>query len=135
MYRRFGIALAVALVAAGCSHVIDPSQNKVETFTGTLKASSGTGQQTPNINVSSTGEVVVTVTSLTPSVPLGTFFGVILGQVVSNQCATFQNNQFSTVGTAAIDNQITPGTWCIVIYDPRGIFTVDETFSVKVSHP
>jgi hypothetical protein len=135
MYHRLGIALVLAALAAACG-VTDPSKNQVQTFTGTLQPSTAaTGQQTPNINVSKTGEIIITVTSLTPPVPLGTFFGVIFGQVVSNQCAVFSNNQFATVGTTAIDTQVTSGTWCIIIYDPRGIFTVPEDFVIKVSHP
>lgn len=134
MYRRLGIALAVAVIAA--CNLIDPSKNTVETFTGTLQpGTAGTGQQTPNFSISKTGEIVVTVTSLTPPVPLGTPFGVILGQVTSDKCLSWQNNQFATVGTAAIQQQVTAGTWCIVIHDPRNIFTVPETFEVRVSHP
>ena len=136
MSRRWALALAFAVASAGCDNVIDPSQNKVETFTGVITPGSSNPGFQKDFHVSKQGEVSVTVTAINPSVPLGTFFGVIMGQVVSGQCAgNLANNQFATVGTAAVDTRITEGDWCVVIYDPRGIFTVQETFTVRLSYP
>src|SRR5579862_6635818 len=135
MYRRLGVLVAIAIATAGC-HVIDPSQNQMLTYTGDIAAATVNAGFEKDFNVSKTGEVSVTVTSISPSVTLGTFFGVSVGQIVSGQCQqNLQNNQFATVGTAAVDTQITSGSWCVIIYDPRGIFTVKETFTVKLSYP
>ena len=60
---------------------------------------------------------------------------VTLGQVINNQCVGPLNaNQFATVGVTAIDQRLTSGTYCIDLYD-RGVFTVPETYVLKVSHP
>jgi hypothetical protein len=137
MYRRLGTAVLVAAIAAACGGVIDPSKNQIETFTGTIPKGKGVVVPTNgrSINITKSGEISVTVTSLTPSVPSGTYFQVILGQVLSGQCSTgLSSNSFAIVGTAAINGPITPGTYCIALVD-EGLFTVDEAFSVTVSHP
>jgi hypothetical protein len=134
MHRRLGIAVLVAVIAAACGGVVDPSKNQIETFNGTaMTASANIGIHF--FNIAKSGEVSITVTSLTPVVPTGTYFAVGIGQAVNGQCASaIQVNQFSTVGLAAISGPITPGTYCAFIFD-EGLFTVDEAYELKVSHP
>ena len=137
MHRRLGIAVfvaVVAVIAASCGGVVDPSKNQIETFTGTaMTASANIGIHF--VNIAKSGELSITVTSLTPSVPASTYFAVGIGQAVNGQCASaLQVNQFATVGIAAINGPITPGTYCAFIFD-EGLFTVDEAYEMKVSHP
>ena len=134
MHRRLGIAVVVAVIAAACGGVVDPSKNQVETFTGTIQVG-GLYFIPQTFQITKTGEISVTVTSLTPAVASGTYFTVALGQSISGQCATaIQVQQFAVVGVAAINGPITPGSYCVVLGD-SGLFTVNEDFSVRVSHP
>jgi hypothetical protein len=135
MYRRFGVALALAAIASACGGVVDPSKNQTETFTGTIQPGSGNFGGPHPVNITKSGEITVTVTSLTPTVPSGTFFAVGFGQSISGQCSVnIQVNQFAVVGSAAISGPISPGTYCVAIFD-EGFFTVAEDYTIKVSHP
>ena len=139
MHRRLAIGI---LVAAACGGgVVSPSQNKTDTFNGTLQpVSSGNANiGLHQVNITKTGELSVIVTSLTPSVPGNTYFAVGIGQLfgaltVSN-CNPIQINQFAVPVNPAINSlPITPGTYCIFIYD-EGLFTVAEDYALTVSHP
>jgi len=135
MHRRLGIAVVVAVIAASCGGVVDPSKNQIETFTGTVVVGKGVILPTNgSINIAKSGEIAITVTNLTPTVPGGTYFGIGFGQSISGQCSLISANQFATVGVAAINGPIQPGTYCVVIAD-QGLFTVDENFTLTVSHP
>ena len=74
------------------------------------------------------------VTSFTPTLPSGTLFGVIYGQVISNQCNPITFNQFGVVGATVISGAIISGTYCINIVD-EGFFKVSEDYVLQVSHP
>jgi len=135
MCRRFGVALVLAAIASACGGVVDPSQNQTETFNGTIQPGSGNYGGPHFVNITKSGEITVTVTSLTPTVPSGTFFIVGFGQSASGQCSiNIQANQFAIVGTAAVSGPISPGSYCVVIAD-EGFFTVAEDYTLKVSHP
>jgi len=135
MCRRFGVALALAAIVSACGGVVDPSQNQTETFNGTIQPGSGNYGGPHFVNITKSGEITVTVTSLTPTVPSGTFFIVGFGQSASGQCSiNIQANQFAIVGTAAVSGPISPGSYCVVIAD-EGFFTVAEDYTLKVSHP
>lgn len=133
MRRRLGIAVLVAAITAACGGTVDPSRNQVETKTGTIPMG-GVFYLPETINITRSGEIAITVTSLTPSVPSATYFAVGFGQQVSGTCQIISANQFAVVGAAAISGPITPGIYCIGLAD-AGLFTVNEDFSLTVSHP
>jgi hypothetical protein len=140
MHSRFVAALAVAAaLAAGCGGIVDPSQNQVETFSGTIPVG-GQSQPGPHgFTASKTGEIQVKVTALTPSTS-NTFVGVLwTGRNSSGTCAgslgaVFGQTNFAQVGLPAISTQILTGGYCIVLYDV-GTFTTTESYTVTVSHP
>lgn len=139
MQLRFSAAvvLAAAVLAAGCGGIVDPSQNQIETFTGTI-APGGQGQP-HGFSASKTGEISVKVTQLTPS-SSNTFVGVIwTGRASNGSCAgqlgaVFGQNNFAQVNLPAISTQILTGSYCLLLYDV-GSFTTTETYTVTVSHP
>ena len=133
MYRRLGAVWALAAIVTACGGVVDPSKNQTETFTGTIQPGSGNGEVKP-VNIAKSGEITVTVTSLNPTVPSGTFFVVGIGQSVSGQCSPLQVNQFAIVGSAAISGPVSPASYCVFILD-EGLFTVAEDYTMVVSHP
>jgi hypothetical protein len=70
---RLAAAVLVALAAAACSSVTDPSKNVPETFTGSVQPNSfGPVHQ---FNISTSGELTVTVTSIVPGSTSGASCG------------------------------------------------------------
>jgi hypothetical protein len=133
---RFLLAamLAVAAFAAtSCGGVVDPSNNVTENFSGTLEpAPSVNSVKVFPFSTSKSGEFSVKITALAP-VP-NVVLGVIYGQNQGGACAPFQNNPAVLNQTAAA-GAITPGDWCVAIYDPGGVLTANETFTLSVAHP
>jgi hypothetical protein len=140
MRLRFPAAILLgAVLAAGCGGIVDPSQNNIETFTGTI-APGGQSQPGPHgFTASKTGEISVKVTQITPS-SSNTFVGVLwTGRDGNGTCAgssrsIFQQNNFAQVGLPAISNQILAGSYCLTLYDV-GSFATTVTYTVTVSHP
>ncbi len=134
MYRCIGLALLMAASVAACGGVTDPSQNVKDPFSGIITPGQGNYVSHP-FTVSKSGELSITVTSMTPAIPTSTYFEVGFGNSVSGSCQPLQINQFATVGTAAIGGYpVTPGSYCVFLID-EGLFTVPETYTVVVSHP
>ena len=131
MFRCFIPAVLLASLAA-CGGVVDPSKNQTETFRNTVPVASSGPVHT--FTVSKGGEISAVVTSFTPTLPSGTLFEVIYGQVVSGQCSPLSINQFAVVGATVVSGAIIPGTYCIAIVD-EGFFKVNEDYVLQVSHP
>ena len=139
MTLRLSAALlvAAALGATACGGIETPSQNKVETFPGTIPVR-GQGPA-HGFSASRTGEIEVKITTLTPSTS-NTFVGVLwTGRNSNGTCENslgqvFGQNNFAQVGLPAISTQILSGGYCLVLYDV-GSFTTTESYTVTVSHP
>jgi hypothetical protein len=127
----FLLAFAGAL-GFGCGGIVDPSQNTVESFSGTVQP----GQARAHwFSSPKTGEIQVKVLTLTPaSQPV---IGVQWVQGANDQTCNgglLQVNQFATANSTAISGQIVSGAYCIIMYDSVGL-TQPETYSITVSHP
>lgn len=132
MFRRFIPAVLLASLAA-CGGVTDPSKNQNETLSGTIQPGSSNAQP---FSASKSGEISITVTSMNPTLPSGTFFAVGWGVPVSGQCSpNFGFNTLVVVGANAISNAITPGSYCVVVSDYYGSFKTAEQYTMTVSHP
>jgi hypothetical protein len=135
MSFRLSAAFALALAGAlgfGCGGIVDPSQNTVESFSGTVQP----GQARAHwFSSSKTGEIQVRVVTLTPaSQPV---IGVQWVQGANDQSCNgglLQVNQFATANSTAISGQIVSGPYCIIMYDSVGL-TQPENYSITVSHP
>jgi hypothetical protein len=125
------LALA-GLLSISCGGIVDPSQNQVETFSGTVQPLSGRAHW---FSASKTGEIQVKLLTLTPaSVP---YAGIQWVQGNGDQTCNsnlLQVNQFATANTTAISGQIVSGAYCIIMYDTAGA-SQPFTYSVSVSHP
>jgi hypothetical protein len=133
---RFRLSAAFALALAGaitisCGGIVDPSQNVVEPFSGTLAVG---GNIQLKMTASKTGELSVKIGSLTPASTA--FIGVLWVDQASDGTCTGQTRGSNQVGAnvTAISSQVQQGRFCIVLFDP-GIYTQPETYSVTVSHP
>jgi hypothetical protein len=141
MNFRLSAALlaAAALSVSGCGGIVDPSQNQVETFSGTIAPGGQSQQGAHGFSASKTGEIQIKVTQLTPSTS-NTFIGVLwTGRNSNGTCAgslgqVFGQNNFAQVGLPAISTQILSGGYCVLLYDV-GSFTTTENYTVTVSHP
>jgi hypothetical protein len=132
---RFRLSAAFVLALAGavsisCGGIVDPSQNQVETFSGTLAPG---GVSVHKFSASKTGEIAVKMVTLTPaSVPavlvqwVGAGDGSCNGQLFGNGIATPNSTPIST--------QIISGAYCIVLSNYVAQ-TVTANYSLTVSHP
>jgi len=135
MRARFAAAFALALAGAltiACGGIVSPSQNTVETFSGTIPP----GGAHP-FSASKTGEIQVKLTALAPV--SSTFVGLVWAQAASDGgcTASVGGILFQTVAqlnVQAISTQIISGRYCLIVYDYIG-FTAPETYTVTVSHP
>src|SRR5919202_6646546 len=129
MKARFAAAVALAgLVTVSCGGVVDPSENHIETFSGTLDPM---GIKTFTMSVNNGGEFSVKITALQPNptavVGLLWLFGANCDQLVQQNLGTL--NQPALSGAV-----LQKGTYCVSIYD-IGTLTVSQTFTLTVSHP
>jgi len=132
---RFRLSAAFVLALAGavsisCGGIIDPSQNQVEPFSGTLAPG---GLSVQKFTAAKTGEIAVKMVTLTPaSVPavvvqwVGAGDGSCNGQLFGNGIATANSTVIST--------QIISGSYCLVLSN-YVVQTVTASYSLTVSHP
>jgi hypothetical protein len=133
MRLRVSAALLLALAGAisiSCGGITDPSQNQVETFSGSVPPGQGSIN---HFSASKTGEIQIKIATLTPaSVP------VVYVQWVGNGDGSCNGGLFQaglgSVGTTAISGQITSGSYCVAVSDYVGQ-TVTANYTVTVSHP
>jgi hypothetical protein len=130
--RRILTVCAVVSLLAGCSSVIDPSKNTVESFSGVVPVG---GTLIKNYSWSNQGEIEVTMTSVTP-MPTNGPLAMYIGQSDSS------GNCFQLSGyvSQAIVNRtvqfgvLQKGNYCLGVYDP-GVLTVAANVAGNFSHP
>ena len=133
---RFRLSSAFLLALAGaisisCGGIVDPSQNKTDTFSGTVQPASARAHA---FSSSKTGEISIKILTLTPaSQPV---IGLQWVQADGNNCngGFLQVNQFASAGTTAISGQIISGQYCVIVYDSVGL-SVPSNYTLTVSHP
>jgi hypothetical protein len=136
---RFWMAALVAVAAAGCSSITDPSKNVSETFSGQVQPNAyGPVHQ---YTISNSGELTVTVNTIVPG---STFLGVAYGQLSGANCAVLQQNAVSSanLGKTIITAQLTnKGSYCVQAFDPSLLglglpaLVVGQNYTLTVSHP
>jgi hypothetical protein len=139
MRVRFAAALAVAgLITMSCGGIVDPSQNKVDTFTGAFSpgAFDPSGHK---FTSSAGGELTVLLTQIGPIST--SFVGLIWAQTSSDgSCnpsspgATLAQVNAQLGVPAIAGAQIVAGSYCIFVYDVVG-YPSTETYTLTVSHP
>lgn len=137
---RFPLAAAIAfgaLVTASCGGLVAPSENVTENYTGTLEP-----KPSPkyiafhSFTTSKSGEIEIKITALAPitNVFLGTFFGQPQKDGSCGFSPFEPPNERSVLNLVALTGPITPGPWCVGIYDP-GDLTQPITYTLTVKHP
>jgi len=130
---RFLAAVFCALSLAACGGVDSPSNATAEDFSGTLTP---LGQANRAFSASKTGELQVTLQSLTPRPVVG-FVGIALGTPVGTDCSPALNYIISqaAIGQQYSLGQIQKGSYCILIADSNAILTTDTSFTIHFLHP
>jgi hypothetical protein len=125
---------AVAVLAAACGGISDPSTNTKEDFSGTLSPGTSTFF---TFSVGKVGEVTVTITkeSFTTNVALGLYLSQPAGGICDTN--TPYINNFSLLNQTALTvPQLSKGTYCVGVYDPGGGHVPSPvTFTITVQHP
>lgn len=139
--------IAVALVAAlgtataGCSSTASPSSTTTTTIVSTL-AETFTGRVDQqgsgfySFNVATTGDVSVTLASLTTGTPgpaVGTVMGIGIGVPSGTDCAVTDSLNVAPALTVQLNVSKTPGTYCVRIFD-IGNLTSSVNFGVRIVH-
>jgi hypothetical protein len=132
MRSRVSAAFVLALAGAvsiSCGGIVDPSQNQVQTFSGTVAP----GGNSVNKFSSQNGEIQVKMLTITPAAVqalgmqwVGSGDGSCNGQLWQSTIAASN--------TTGISAQIQSGSYCLIVYDYIGQ-TVTANYSLTISHP
>ena len=140
MAQRLALALLIAVAASSCGGgPVDPSENRTETFMGTVQPLSSADV---HFTVSNLGEFTVSMTALSPG---NVFVGIGWGQWNGNGCGLIAG-QTNVVGTANIGRTVLSGQifikgdYCVAVFDASSTFgapplTTAQNYTVQVSHP
>ena len=130
---RLLTALAVAVSLAACGGVDSPSNQISQDFTGTVDP---LGQTSNPFSVSKTGEMQLTLLSLTPRPVVG-FIALAIGQPVGTACVPASGYvvQQAAVGQQYSFPQISKGSYCVLVADANGVLASTATFSIRLVHP
>lgn len=122
------LALALATVLGGCSNPAGANNTTTDTFNGTVTS---TGFDSHSFTVSNSGDVVATLTALSPQTTITVGFG--LGQPTSTGCSLYSYSESARIGTV-LSGTIGAGTYCVTVYDVGNIQGSD-TYTLTVMHP
>lgn len=128
------LALCATLASlAACGSVDSPSQLTSEDFTGTLSPSA---QVSHPFSVSKTGEMQLTLQSLTPRPVVG-FVSLSIGSPVGSDCSPFTGYFVAQAATGQqyAFPQISKGSYCVLIADSNFALTAPVAYSVRLLHP
>jgi hypothetical protein len=129
----------VILAVAGCKGPTDPSQNRIEPFTGAVQPLMAGPAH--SFTVSNTGELTVTMTALAPG---NVYVGLGYGTPAGGQCQFQQASPVSSanIGKASLFGSVfIKGAYCVQVFDPSltypgySALTVPQNYTVQVSHP
>jgi hypothetical protein len=125
---RLAPLLVLVVLAGGCGGVVDPSENEVEQFPGTLQPLGTEGHQ---FRVDKNGEIDVKITAFSnPDAIVQLFYGM-------GSCANLTplNGGYRQLNQVGIGGLVSPGDHCVVIQDSLGALRQPATYTITVSHP
>lgn len=126
-------ALAAAVTFAGCGGVTSPSSQTSIDYSDTLTPA---GQVFQAFSVNKTGEMQMTLQSLTPRPVVG-FISLAVGVPNGSVCSPLLGFAISqaAIGQAYSFPQITKGSYCLLVGDFAAVLTASTAFTVRYSHP
>lgn len=131
--RCFAAVLAVGLFSVACSGVTSPSTYTPEDVTGTIEPG---GTSTKTFSVARTGELQLTLTTLTPAPRVG-FLGITVGQQIGTICSPLYGY---SIGLAAVGQQyslptVLKGNYCVIVVDGASVLPATATYTIRLLHP
>jgi hypothetical protein len=132
MRSRVTAALVLALAGAvsiSCGGIVDPSQNTVSPFSGTVVPG---GTSVVKFSSPKTGEIQVKMLTITPAAVQALALTWVAGDGSCN--GQLWQQTIATSNATAISTQIQSGSYCLILseYIP---LTVAANYSLTVSHP
>lgn len=130
---RLAVASCFALSVAACGSVTSPSELTPLDFSGTLTQLGSANQQ---FSVGKTGEMQLTLQSLTPRPVVG-FVALAIGLPAGTDCQALGAYYVAqaAVGQQYSFPQVTKGSYCLMISDANAALTSTATFSLHLLHP
>src|SRR4051812_21134126 len=114
-FQRFAAALCLAAGVSACGGIVDPSNNTVDTFSGTVQpASAGVNPPVHTYSVAKTGELFVSITEVNQN---NVVIGIASGQQTASGCTALYVNNTAIRGQQALGGQIEKGTYCLTLYE------------------
>ena len=130
---RLLTAVAVAVSLAACGSVDSPSNEVSEISPVTVDP---LGQASNTFSVSKTGEMQLTLLSLTPRPVVG-FIALAIGQPVGAGCAPAAGYvvQQAAVGQRYRVSPDQQGQYCVLVADANGALTASAVYTLRLLHP
>ncbi|MQA30485.1 MAG: hypothetical protein GEU82_11720 [Luteitalea sp.] len=130
-FREIAAAIVVAALLPACGGVVNPSQNDVQTVSGTFEVG-GVGP-VHEFSASKNGEFFVTLISLAPDSTA--IVAVSLGQRASGGCGLITSAP-ATVNRQALGGPLDKGDYCVQVSDAGlTVLSGPQTYSLRVSTP
>ena len=124
------LCLTAALAGAACDGVVDPSQNQIETLTGTVQLQD---QVIHEFNASRNGEFEVRITAMSPN--QDALMGLSYGPRQGTSClGAYQTNSFAQLNRMGLGGSINSGAYCLVVFD-NGQLTAPQSYTLRLSRP
>jgi hypothetical protein len=120
--------LVAVVLAGGCGGVVDPSQNKIDPFSGSLEPGGTKGH---DFRVEKNGEIDVKLTALSnPDAIVQLAYG-------TGACTSLSllNSGYRQVNQVGVGGLVSKGDHCVVIADSLGHLRQPATYTITVSHP
>ena len=139
--RRFTSSLLLAAALAltvSCGKTTTPTApSATPTITDTFNADlSQTGSITHNFRVASTGQVTVTLTSVSPLSTMALGVGMMTSNGTSCVTTLTQNDDARANSVAALHGTAVAGNYCIRVYDSGNIpISGTVSYTITVLHP
>lgn len=134
-----GILLAAALaLTAGCGTTTTPTTPPAApTVTDTFNADlAQEGSITHNFKVTSTGEVTITLTSVSPLATMALGVGMMTSDGTSCLATLTANDNARANNIAALQGTAVAGNYCIRVYDSGNIpVSTSVSYTITVLHP
>ena len=139
--RRFASALMLAAsvtFAASCGTTTPPTApTAAPTVTDTFNADlSQQGSITHNFKVTSTGEVTITLTTVSPLATMSLGVGMMTSDGTNCGTTLTQNPDARANSTPALQGTAASGNYCIRVYDSGNIpVSTTVSYTITVLHP
>lgn len=130
MRFRLAIPLLLAGILSVACQLSTPSNNKIDEISGTIPVN---GSEFKEFDITKNGELLVTITSLTPTPSAS--LGLAVGTPNTGSCVQLGGYLSPLVANREVQfGYFNKGRYCVLLYD-TGILTVPTEYRGRISHP